>query len=30
MYFYDISSKLDMVKWRAEIQFFLRYMFLQK
>ena len=28
--FYDISSNLDPVKWRAEIQSFLRYMSLQK
>ena len=29
-YFYDISSKLDPVKWQGEIQSFLRYMSLQK
>ena len=29
MHFYDISSILDPVKWRAEIQSFKRYMSLQ-
>ena len=30
VFFNDISSKLDPVKWRAEIQSLLRYMSLQK